>query len=305
MEDQRWWWQAQEEEEGLLTPEEVAHYHEHGYVIPSRFRFDDSTLARIAADHAALLARHAAEHPDWVDYCPALLPHDLSFVNYARDPRVLAMLRQLLGADLALWTMSFFAKPARTGREVPMHQDGEYWPIRPLATCTAWVAVDASTIHNGCLRVVPGSHRRRSLLRHVERHDPANRLALRREALPSEYDTSAAVDVLLEPGQISLHDVFLVHGSRANTSGGPRRGMTMRFMPTTSTFERHKPHDNEAEGAADSIAATGSHLRFNPLFLMCGIDRSEANGASRQANEYALAAAAAGEGRFRAALSKM
>ena len=241
MEDQRWWWQVKEEEEGLLTPEEVAHYHEHGYVIPSRFRFDRASVARIRADHAALVARHAAEHPEWADYCPALLPHDLAFVNYARDPRVLGMLRQLLGEDIALWTMSFFAKPPRTGREVPWHQDGEYWPIRPLATCTAWVACDASHAGNGCLRVIPGSHRRRSLLQHDERLDPANRLALRREARPGEFDASAAVDLVLEPGQISLHDVFLVHGSSANNSDSPRRGMTMRFMRGCARSQRPPP----------------------------------------------------------------
>jgi len=47
-----------------------------------------------------------------------------------------------------------------------------------------------------------------------------------------------AVDIVLEPGQISLHDVYLYHGSEANKSDKPRRGMTLRYMPTTSVY-RH------------------------------------------------------------------
>jgi Phytanoyl-CoA dioxygenase (PhyH) len=49
---------------------------------------------------------------------------------------------QVIGEDIALWNSSFFAKPARVGTKTPWHQDGEYWPIRPLATCTVWIAVD-------------------------------------------------------------------------------------------------------------------------------------------------------------------
>ena len=47
-----------------------------------------------------------------------------------------------------------FAKPGRTGMEVPMHQDGNYWPIRPLTTCTVWIALDESDRENGCLKGV-------------------------------------------------------------------------------------------------------------------------------------------------------
>ena len=50
---------------------------------------------------------------------------------------------------------------------------------------------------------------------------------------PSEYEPSRAADIVLEAGQISLHDVYLLHGSQANRSPRPRRGMTLRFMPTT------------------------------------------------------------------------
>ena len=66
---------------------------------------------------------------------------------------------------------------------------------------------------------------------------PSKELTLNQELLTSEFDESQAVDLVLERGQISLHDVFLAHGSDPNTSNKSRRGMTMRFMPMTSVFD--------------------------------------------------------------------
>jgi ectoine hydroxylase-related dioxygenase (phytanoyl-CoA dioxygenase family) len=69
--------------------------------------------------------------------------------------------------------MSFFAKPALNGKKTPMHQEGEYWPIVPLATCTVWIAIDEATVENGCLRYIPGSHKERRLMVHEVKDDPS------------------------------------------------------------------------------------------------------------------------------------
>jgi ectoine hydroxylase-related dioxygenase (phytanoyl-CoA dioxygenase family) len=178
------------------------------------------------------------------------------------------MVTQILGPDVALWNMSFFAKPAGNGRKVPWHQDGEYWPVRPLATCTVWLAVDDATCENGCLRFIRGSHKRRSLAPHAT--NDSSDLALNQEIDAECYDESAAVDLVLEAGQMSLHDVYLVHGSEANRSPKPRRGMTMRFMPTTSVFDR-----GLASEIHDRIGITDHSQRT--LYLMSGVDRSGEN----------------------------
>lgn len=52
------------------------------------------------------------------------------------------------------------------------HQDGQYWPIQPLATITAWIAIDAVDTGNGCLRVIPGSHTDKALLDHDQNDSP-------------------------------------------------------------------------------------------------------------------------------------
>jgi len=247
----------------MLTPGQVAEYHEKGYVVPD-YRLSDETLVAIRRDHDRLLAAH----PDFRDNCSALLSHDMAFLNYARDPKILDMAEQLIGPDIALWNMSFFAKPAINGKKTPFHQDGEYWPIRPLATCTVWIAVDDATTQNGCLRLIPGSHKDRRLMPHDQKDDP--NYTLQQELRPSEYNDEDAEDLVLEAGQMSLHDVYLAHGSEVNTSDKPRRGMTLRLMPTTSVFDR-----DVAQAMHD--ARGGANLANHSLMLLRGVDRSGKN----------------------------
>jgi hypothetical protein len=248
----------------MLTAEEVERYQRDGYVVPEAFRLPAHVLDSIKARHAALLA----DHPEFRDYCPALFNHDRGFLDYAADPAIVDMVAQLIGQDVALWNMSFFAKPAGNGKRTPWHQDGEYWPIRPLATCTVWLAVDDSTVENGCLRVIRGSHKERALKAHntVASTD----VTLNQELDAAEYDAADAVDITLQAGQISLHDVYLLHGSEANTSPNPRRGMTMRFMPTTSVFDRELAREK-----AERIGGVDHSNR--QIYLMRGIDRSGRN----------------------------
>ena len=243
----------------MLSASEVEHYREQGYVVPD-FRLPDDTVNAIRAHHERLLS----SHPEFVDYCPALLIHDTGFLNYARNDEILDMVEQLIGPDIALWNQSFFAKPAQVGTRTPWHQDGEYWPMRPLATCSVWIAIDDATSENGCLRFLPGTHRSRDLARH--HFNKADGLSLPLEIDESVVDESLAVDITLQAGQMSLHDVFLVHGSEPNQSPYPRRGMTLRFMPTSSIYRR----DLAGEGSASA-----NDLRT--LYLMRGSDVSGQN----------------------------
>lgn len=246
-----------------LSAQEIERYHEDGFVIPD-YRLSPEVLETIRADHDRLLTRH----PEFHDYCPMLLRYDLSFLNYARDPNILDMVEQVIGPDIILWNSSFFAKPAENGKKTPWHQDGEYWPLRPLATCTVWLAIDDATIENGCLKFMPGSHKTKSLRPHRTNKDP--NFTLHQELLESEYDDEKAFPLELEAGQMSLHDVYLLHGSEANNSGKARRGMTMRFMPGTSVFDRARAKQMHAEmGVVDHSERT--------VFLMRGEDRTGEN----------------------------
>jgi ectoine hydroxylase-related dioxygenase (phytanoyl-CoA dioxygenase family) len=247
----------------MLNEGQVKAYRERGYV-KADFRLSASVLEDLRADQKRLVARE----PRFRDLCPNLLTHDLRFLEIARTPEILEMVEQLIGPDFALWNSSLFAKPAFDGQRTPWHQDGQYWPIRPLATCTVWIALDDSTPENGCLRVIPGSHHERRL--RVHRALEASDVTLNQELDPSEYDPSRAEDIILEAGQMSLHDVYLLHGSEANRSPRPRRGMTLRFMPTTSHLDRELASRQAAElGVLDHADRT--------LFLVRGMDRSGRN----------------------------
>lgn len=246
-----------------LTSEQLEQYREEGYCVPDA-RLPDAMLQDLRDAHSRLVERR----PEFRDYCSHILAYDLAFLNVAREPMVLDCVEQILGPDVALWNSSFFAKPAENGRKTPWHQDGEYWPIRPLATCTAWIAIDDSTTENGCLRVIKGSHKSKELAAHVT--NPAENLTLHQELVEDAYDEADAVDLVLEAGQFSLHDVFLYHGSEANASPNPRRGMTLRYMPTTSVFDREMAHRLSIEkGVTDHSDRT--------VFLMRGQDRSGEN----------------------------
>lgn len=241
----------------MLSDAEVAHYHEQGYVFPD-YRLPEETLEAIRDQHDRLLARHP-EHPEFRDNCPALLNYDFGFLDYARNPEILDMVEQLIGPDIALWNMSFFAKPALNGKRTPWHQDGEYWPIRPLATCSVWIALDAATPENGCLRVIPGSHKDRRVRSHHQ--DERDSLALNAVLEPGTFDEAAAVDIVLEPGQVSLHDVYLVHGSRPNRSAHRRAGYVLRMMPTSSRFDHRLGAEiNRKKGGGVDFATRPIHL---------------------------------------------
>ena len=243
----------------MLTTEQILQYENDGYVLPD-FRLSQDSIEAIREDHGRLIEKY----PEFTDYCGALLVYDIGFLNYARNDDLLDLVEQLIGSNIALWNSSLFAKPARIGTRTPWHQDGEYWPIRPLATCSVWIAVDDSNCDNGCLRVIPGSHKSRTLSKHNVNN--AHGLALNLELDGNEFDETKAVDIELEAGQISMHDVFLMHASEPNNSDMHRRGMTLRFMPTTSVYRRD--------------IGVGATLRINQqrtLFLMRGRDVSGQN----------------------------
>ncbi|MDB4338497.1 phytanoyl-CoA dioxygenase family protein [Rubripirellula sp.] len=246
----------------MLTRSEIEQYNRDGYVSPD-FCLDEATLDQIREAHSRLVSHHS----EFSDYCSALLAYDTWFLSVARRPEILDMVEQVIGSDFALWNCSFFAKPAKVGTRTPWHQDGEYWPIEPLATCTVWIALDASTKENGCLRVIPGSHKSRQLAKH-NRSD-ASDVALNLELDEAEFDESEAVDITLKPGEVSLHDVYLYHGSEPNLSDYPRRGMTLRYMPTSSIYCHNDETRFEREGRLDMSNRT--------IYLMRGNDQSGRN----------------------------
>jgi ectoine hydroxylase-related dioxygenase (phytanoyl-CoA dioxygenase family) len=104
-----------------------------------------------------------------------------------------------------------------------------------MKVVTVWLAVDDSDVENGCMKVIPGSHRW-GALEHHQVDDPS-RYVLN---LETDVDESQAVDIILKAGEMSLHDAWILHGSHANHSPRRRCGYTMRYMPTEVRLDREK-----------------------------------------------------------------
>ena len=257
-----------------LTPAELAEYRSEGIVIPD-YRLPEQAVTRLRDDLDRLIADNPGVRPEklvsaHIENGAEGVRGSRSFLQTAQDPAVLELVAGLIGPDIILWGCQVFCKPGGDGMEVPWHQDGQYWPIRPLATCTVWIAIDASTVHNGCLRVIPRSQQGQKLYGH--RHSDKRQIVLDQEVDPSQFDAGSARDIELEAGQMSLHDVYLIHGSNPNKSANRRAGLALRYMPATSLFDRtvFKPGES----------STGTYqvdFSQRPIWLVRGVDRHGGN----------------------------
>jgi len=155
--------------------------------------------------------------------------YDEAFFKLATHPRVLEIVETLMGPDIIILSTGFFVKaPSSSDKFVAWHQDTMYWGLTPPFALTVWLAIDDADTENGCMRVIPGSHRL-GLLPHGISGREGNLLGGDQEIDTVHFDESSAVDFCLNAGFASLHHGELIHGSNPNHSTRRRCGMTMRF----------------------------------------------------------------------------
>jgi hypothetical protein len=253
------------------------------FVSPGRLSSD--RLEAMRASVEKLLRDNATLAPESL-VCPHIPygpTHDAAaaaqWFDYATDPAILDLVEQLVGPDIILWGSQVFCKPPGTGKEIPWHQDGQYWPIRPLATCSVWIAIDDASPENGCMRYIPGSHEGGVVMRH--RTSDREDLVLNEEVEPALFDASSARDDVLDAGQFSLHDVYLIHGSNANRSSKRRAAFVIRYMPATSTFVRHIGDEHRQGEVSFSMS-------LRPIWLLRGRDRGGNDFSIGHGDDYQL-----------------
>jgi hypothetical protein len=147
----------------------------------------------------------------------------------ARHPRLLGAIADLAGPDLFIMASRFWIKDPQDHKFVSWHQDHAYFGLKPPTIITAWLALNEVTRHNGCMRAIPGSHRT-GTHKHVETYDQNNLLS-RGQSLV-DVDEATAVDIVLAPGELSIHHGHLFHSSEPNMSDDRRLGFAMMFIPT-------------------------------------------------------------------------
>jgi hypothetical protein len=143
------------------------------------------------------------------------------------DP-VLDAVERVIGPDVLIWNTHWFPKFPGDRGYISWHQDATYWGLEPPLVTTAWIALTPSTIENGCLRVLPGSHQG-DLLPQNETYAEDNMLS-RGQEIAVEIDENQAISLELSPGQFSLHHIGIAHGSGPNTSTIPRIGLAVRYI---------------------------------------------------------------------------
>jgi hypothetical protein len=148
--------------------------------------------------------------------------------DLVRHPAIVGPVTQLLGPDLLCWSSLFFAKQAGEGSYVAWHQDATYWGLSEAKVVTAWLAFTPSTVKSGCMRVVPGSHKQDQLPHRF--NDDQQNLLSRSQEIAVEIDDKEALDVVLQPGEMSIHHVMLIHGSEPNLADHPRIGYAIRYI---------------------------------------------------------------------------
>ncbi|XP_032221436.2 phytanoyl-CoA dioxygenase domain-containing protein 1 homolog isoform X2 [Nematostella vectensis] len=168
-------------------------------------------------------------------YVPSLMEGPLS-------ERVQAINKIIIGPDAAFDFNMLISKAPKTETATPWHQDESYWPDMPdKRASTCWVALDQSTVDNGCMWFVPGSHKLP-----LRKHWPACKGA---HVLQCECTEDEGKPEPLPPGSCTLHSGHTLHYSRGNSTNGYRRAFIINYRPEAMVeWERERNFAHGKEG---------------------------------------------------------
>lgn len=207
-----------------LTREQVAQFNRDGYLKGIRI-FSSEEMAGHRSDFDALLAKVLAAGKDSYSISTAHLKYAKVY-DLLTNPRIVAVVKDLLGENVVAWGSHYFCKMPRDGKPVAWHQDASYWPLSPSKAVTAWLAIDDADLENACMRFISGSHHSGHLTFRPSSPDEHNVL---NQTIDNPEQYGSIVDDCLKAGEISVHSDLLLHGSEANLSDRRRCGLTLRY----------------------------------------------------------------------------
>jgi hypothetical protein len=208
----------------ILTPYERQQFHDDGIVFPIRVL--SAEQAQDYRRQCDLLEAQLGGRPRTVEVRQMHLHYPWAW-QLATEPLVLDAVEELLGPDLLIWATELFAKhPDDRIVSIGWHRDGIYMGLEPSQTVTAWIALSPSLVANGCMRFIR----------------EADRWAGGNERKKPDVQPERVIDVALQAGQMSLHDVHVLHGSGPNVSQEKRVGFASRFTtPQVRPLSQHPP----------------------------------------------------------------
>jgi phytanoyl-CoA hydroxylase len=164
--------------------------------------------------------------------------HDAAFTRAAAHPRLVGVLKQLIGPNVQLHHTKMLVKPPEQGAPFPMHQDYPYFPHERHSVVAASVHLDDTDLENGCLRVVPGSHRRGPLEPTGESH-----------TLDTPLEDGTPVPAAA--GDVLFFNYLTIHGSGVNSSARTRRNVLFQYRDPEDPpvlVEGREEHVNWGQG---------------------------------------------------------
>jgi hypothetical protein len=254
-----------------LNESEVARFRRDGLLFPIRAFSVEQMAARLRWLEE-IEASRAGRIPPYLNAKVHLLVSWLW--DMVHDPAIVDPVEDLLGPDLLCWGTSFISKQGGDARFVTWHQDATHWDLSAPKAVTAWVAFTPSTRANGCVRMISGSNRRQ-----VPHRDSGAKLNMlgRREEVIAPVEDARATDVVLAPGEMSLHDPLIVHGSEPNCSASRRTGFAIRYIPgdvrqrhgqrNSATLVRGRDHGHfDLETAPEGLFHADALRRHRQVF---------------------------------------
>jgi hypothetical protein len=204
---------------GLFSPEEVAEMvrecqsilaGDYGELYQGAFQADPGCTSEIKAERKIT----------------AVVERSLIFRKYLLKKSLVERVQDILGPDILLFRDILMLKPARVGSKMPWHQDSNYWPIAPQELCSVWTALEPATIENGCMRVVPKSHKLKLIKsRTTDGTGPLD---------DDQVSLDQAIDLPMDLGSSLFFHSRLLHGSEPNRSETSRRAFITSFMSARS-----------------------------------------------------------------------
>jgi ectoine hydroxylase-related dioxygenase (phytanoyl-CoA dioxygenase family) len=224
-----------------LTDEQVAFFHENGYLAGVRM-LDDRQIEQLRAELNDLFVPDCDGHELFYEYHSnesadpsRILFHALgawrikpAFHDILWNPAFTRAAAQLLDGPVRFWHDQLFCKPAHDGGVVAWHQDYSYWTrTQPMAHLTCWIGLDDATVDNGCLQYVPRSHRWNLL---PITGLAGNMDAIRKVLTPEQMAEFQPVPIELKKGECAFHHPLLIHGSQENRTDRPRRAVVLNVV---------------------------------------------------------------------------
>ena len=207
---------------GKLSEAQLKHYNDHGFVAPIDILSE--------AEAAQCLKELEDAEKGWPDALSGPGRNNAHYVlpildKLTHNNAILNAVESLIGSNILVCGTTLFIKEPENEGFISWHQDARYIGLEPHNWVTAWLALSPATTQNGCMRMMPGSHKG-ELLAHEDTYGK-NNLLTRGQTVPN-VDESRTVPVELQPGQLSLHHPRVVHGSGPNLSQSRRVGFAIQ-----------------------------------------------------------------------------